>query len=215
MTAPFNQAGRAALVTGAGRNIGRAIALALAAQGVRVAVNVRSNVAEGQAVVDEISAAGGEALLVRADVTRRHEVEAMVAAVLARFGRLDILVNNASLRAEAGFAALPYAQWRSAFDVTVDDQTIPQFMLALQGPQAESLLQPLVDVDLGPAKPVQGPGWPERCKIKPAKYIVEHAVHFAVQREERIVLVPASDHLASAITPRNQILHCHGHSPLS
>jgi 3-oxoacyl-[acyl-carrier protein] reductase len=71
-------------------------------------------------VVDEINAAGGEALLVRADVTQRAEVDAMLAAVLARFGRLDVLVNNASLRAEAEFATLPYAQWRGAFDVTVD-----------------------------------------------------------------------------------------------
>lgn len=120
MTTVDNLAGRTALVTGAGRNIGRAIALALAAQGARVAVNVRANVNEAQAVVDEIAAAGGEALVVRADVTRRDEVDAMVAAVLSRFGTLDILVNNASLRAEAEFAALPYEQWRGAFDVTVD-----------------------------------------------------------------------------------------------
>jgi 3-oxoacyl-[acyl-carrier protein] reductase len=111
---------RTALVTGAGRNIGRAIALALAGDGMRVAVNVRSNVAEGQAVVDAIQAAGGEALLVRADVTQRPEVDAMVADVLSHFGRLDVLVNNASLRAEAEFASLPYAQWRGGFDVTVD-----------------------------------------------------------------------------------------------
>jgi 3-oxoacyl-[acyl-carrier protein] reductase len=113
-------AGRTALVTGAGRNIGRAIALALAADGMGVAVNVRSNVAEGQAVVAAIQAAGGEALLVRADVTQRSEVDAMVAHVLSHFGGLDVLVNNASLRAEAEFAGLPYAQWRGAFDVTVD-----------------------------------------------------------------------------------------------
>jgi 3-oxoacyl-[acyl-carrier protein] reductase len=115
-----NLAGRTALVTGAGRNIGRAIALALAAGGVRVAVNVRSNVAEGQAVVNEINAAGGEALLVRADVTQRAEVDAMIAAVLSRFGRLDVLVNNAALRAEGDFATMQYAQWRGGFDITVD-----------------------------------------------------------------------------------------------
>ncbi|MBA2964323.1 MULTISPECIES: SDR family NAD(P)-dependent oxidoreductase [Ramlibacter] len=119
MTAP-SLAGRTALVTGSGRNIGRAIALALAAEGARVAVNVRASVAEGQAVVDEIQAAGGQGLLVRADVTQRAEVDAMLAAVLARFGRLDVLVNNASVRAEAPFHTLPYAQWRSAFDLTVD-----------------------------------------------------------------------------------------------
>ena len=87
--------GRVALVTGAGRNIGRAIALALADAGAKVAVNVRSSRDEGQSVVDEIAAHGGEAMLVAADVANRPEVDAMIAAIAKRFGRLDILVNNA------------------------------------------------------------------------------------------------------------------------
>ncbi|MDB5874239.1 MAG: fabG 2 [Ramlibacter sp.] len=111
---------RVALVTGAGRNIGRAIALALARDGAKVAVNVRASLGEGQSVVDEIAALGGEALLVQADVTRRGDVDAMLVAVTARFGALDILVNNAAVRHEAGFADLSYADWREAFDVTVD-----------------------------------------------------------------------------------------------
>jgi 3-oxoacyl-[acyl-carrier protein] reductase len=65
--------GKVALVTGAGRNIGRAIALALADAGAAVAVNVRASLDEGQAVVDEIAAQGGDALLVAADVTRRGD----------------------------------------------------------------------------------------------------------------------------------------------
>jgi 3-oxoacyl-[acyl-carrier protein] reductase len=120
MTQGDSLQGRVALVTGAGRNIGRAIALGLARAGARVAVNVRASVAEGQAVVDAINGAGGEAMLVRADVANRAEVDAMVAAIIARFGRLDILVNNAAVRHEAAFAEIAYADWRDAFAVCVD-----------------------------------------------------------------------------------------------
>jgi len=112
--------GKVALVTGAGRNIGRAIALALAAAGARVGVNVRSNVAEAQTVVDEIVAAGGAALLLKADVVKRAEVDAAVRDLTSRFGGLDILVNNAAVRDEGDFHSLPYAKWREAFDVTLD-----------------------------------------------------------------------------------------------
>jgi 3-oxoacyl-[acyl-carrier protein] reductase len=112
--------GRVGLVTGAGRNIGRAIALALADAGAKVAVNVRASRAEGQAVVDEIAARGGAAMLVAADVTRRGEVDSMIEALEQQFGRLDILVNNAAIRHEAAFADMPYADWRATLKVCVD-----------------------------------------------------------------------------------------------
>jgi 3-oxoacyl-[acyl-carrier protein] reductase len=111
---------RVALVTGAGRNIGRAIALALADAGAKVAVNVRANRDEGQAVVDEITTRGGDALLVAADITQRAEVDAMIAAIAKRFGQLDIVVNNAAIRHEVAFAELPYTDWRAAQAVCVD-----------------------------------------------------------------------------------------------
>jgi len=112
--------GKVALVTGAGRNIGRAIALALADAGAKVAVNVRASRDEGQAVVDEILATGGDALLVVADVTQRADVDAMIVAIAKRFGGLDIVVNNAAIRHEVAFADLPYADWRAAQAVCVD-----------------------------------------------------------------------------------------------
>jgi len=113
-------AGRVALVTGAGRNIGRAIAIALADAGAHVAVNVRASVDEGQSVVDEIAARGGEALLVAADVTQRSQVDAMIGAIAKRWGRLDIVVNNAAIRREVAFAELSFADWREAQAVCVD-----------------------------------------------------------------------------------------------
>jgi 3-oxoacyl-[acyl-carrier protein] reductase len=112
--------GKVALVTGAGRNIGRAIALALADAGAKVAVNVRASRDEGQAVVDEIASRGGDALLVMADVTQRAEVDAMIASISKHFARLDIVVNNAAIRHEKAFADLPYADWRAAQAVCVD-----------------------------------------------------------------------------------------------
>lgn len=109
--------GRVALVTGAGRNIGRSIALALAAAGASVVVNVRANRAEAEAVAAEI---GPKAMVAVADVTDRAAVDAMVAATLARFGRLDILVNNAAVRGEKPFEQLDYATWRNVLAICLD-----------------------------------------------------------------------------------------------
>lgn len=119
-TATSKETRRVALVTGAGRNIGRAIALALARDGMAIAVNVRSSVAEGQAVVDELTAMGTPALLCVADVTDAQAVQAMVAKVAARFGRLDVLVNNAAIRKEATLADMSSADWRSTLAVVLD-----------------------------------------------------------------------------------------------
>ena len=109
--------GCVALVTGAGRNIGRSIALELAAGGACVVVNARSNRAEAEAVAAEI---GPDAMVAMADVTDRAAVDAMVAATLARFGRLDILVNNAAVRGEKPFETLDYDTWRNVLAICLD-----------------------------------------------------------------------------------------------
>ena len=109
-----------ALVTGSGRNIGREIALALAASGVAIGVNVRSSVHEGQAVVDEIIALGGQALLCVADVTDPQAVAAMIEAIRVRWGRLDILVNNAAVRREAKVDAITARDWHDTLAVILD-----------------------------------------------------------------------------------------------
>ena len=112
--------GKVAIVTGAGRNIGRAIALALADAGACVLVNVRSNRAEAEAVVREIVAKGGRALLHVGDVADSSAVQMMAEAADSHFGRIDILVNNAALRREKPFAEMDYAEWRAILDVTLD-----------------------------------------------------------------------------------------------
>jgi 3-oxoacyl-[acyl-carrier protein] reductase len=112
--------GRVALVTGAGRNIGRAMAKVLAAAGAAVVVNVRSNRAEADAVVKEIEAAGGKALAALADVADAAAVSAMAQAVGKQLGRIDYLVNNAALRQEKAFDAMSFAEWREVLDVTLD-----------------------------------------------------------------------------------------------
>jgi len=104
--------GRVALVTGSGRNIGRAIALELAGAGAAVVVNARSAAAEAEGVADEIRRAGGRASVQLADVADPDAVSALVAAAVGAFGRLDILVNNAGVRKETDFAHMQYAEWR-------------------------------------------------------------------------------------------------------
>jgi len=113
-------AGKVALVTGAARNIGRAIALELARAGAAVLVHARSSRAEAAETVSLVHAAGGRAALLVADVAEPAAVAAMVVAGAKEFGRLDLLVNNAAVRAETPFATMPYAEWRQVLGSILD-----------------------------------------------------------------------------------------------
>ena len=120
MNAGNELAGRVALVTGASRNIGRAIALALADAGAAVVVNAKSSQDEAREVVKAIESKGRKAIASLADVTDEAAVGAMVEAALERFGRLDILVNNAAVRDVAPIDEIDYAAWKRITGIILD-----------------------------------------------------------------------------------------------
>lgn len=112
--------GLVAIVTGAARNIGRAIATDLAKAGAAVALVTRSDMDGARQGVAAIEAAGGKALALCADVTDEAAVRRMVEETLARFGRIDVLVNNAGVRPEAPIGQMTLADWHAVLAVTLD-----------------------------------------------------------------------------------------------
>jgi NAD(P)-dependent dehydrogenase (short-subunit alcohol dehydrogenase family) len=113
-------AGRVAIITGAGRSIGRAMALELAAGGAAVVVNVRSNRAEAEGVVKEIESNGGKAMAALADVMDAKAVQAMADAALQKFGRIDCLINNVALRGEKHIEDMSFEEWRLITGAVLD-----------------------------------------------------------------------------------------------
>lgn len=113
-------AGRVALVTGAGRNIGRAIALEFAREGADVIVNAKANRSEAEAVAEEARALGVRALAVTGDVADKAQVDALAAQALSTFGHVDILVSNAAIRPQKAFTEISVAEWRAALGVILD-----------------------------------------------------------------------------------------------
>ena len=113
-------AGRVAVVTGSARNIGRAIALALAEGGAAVVVSAKRARAEADAVAAEIRVRGGRSAAVLADVGDPASAASLIDTAVKAFGRVDILVNNASVRRETDLAALEYAEWREILATTLD-----------------------------------------------------------------------------------------------
>lgn len=111
--------GKVALVTGGGRNIGRAVCLTLAQHGCDVVVNVRSNLDEAQAVVDEIAALGRRAISVAANVGDRAAVMGMVAHAEAELGSVDVLVNCAAIRPHARFLDLTEQEWQELLAINL------------------------------------------------------------------------------------------------
>jgi 3-oxoacyl-[acyl-carrier protein] reductase len=112
-------AGKVAVVTGSGRNIGKAIALALAAGGATVLVNARSNRQELDAVVNEIEAAGGKAVAVMGDVSDPATAKNLAAAA-QKIGRLDFLINNAAIRKETPLEKITFEEWRQVNGIILD-----------------------------------------------------------------------------------------------
>ena len=113
-------AGQVALVTGAAINIGRATAIELAKAGAAIAVNTKSSREASQAVVNDIRAAGGQAELYLADIAKAEDVKGMTDAILQRFGQIDILVLNASIRREILLKDMTYEQWREPINISLD-----------------------------------------------------------------------------------------------
>ncbi len=113
-------AGKVALITGAARNIGRAIANQLADEGAAIVVNALSDQAAADSVVAEIKAKGGKAIACIADVTDGDAVNAMVARATKELGSIDILVLNASARGQIPFLEMTHEQFRHVIDITLD-----------------------------------------------------------------------------------------------
>ena len=112
--------GRVAIVTGSARNIGRAIAHALAEAGAAVVVNAKSSAQEAETVVQEIRNRGGQAVTKLADVGQPEQAASLIDAAVQAFGRLDILVNNAAVRREIDFERLDYEEWRAITATILD-----------------------------------------------------------------------------------------------
>lgn len=112
--------GKVALVTGAARNIGRAIALSLASGGAKVAVVTRADIDQARTVVQEVKALGSDAKAFTADQGDPAQIRRAVDEVMAKFGRLDILVLNAAIREHAPFEEISYEDWRRVLATDLD-----------------------------------------------------------------------------------------------
>src|SRR5215469_10989293 len=111
--------GKVALVTGAGKRIGRAVAMRLAKEGADVVVHYRTSEADAQEVVKGIESVGRRSGALRADLTRVEEIRAMFRAVAEKFGRLDLLVNSAANFLHSEFASTTEELWDSTFDANL------------------------------------------------------------------------------------------------
>jgi 3-oxoacyl-[acyl-carrier protein] reductase len=128
--------GKVALVTGSGRNIGRATVLHLAREGAQIVVNARANEEELNSVVREAQEIGVKAIGVLADMAKKDEVEAMASRALSEFGRVDILINNAAIRPHKPFRELTDADWELVRGVVLDGALY--LTRALIGPMVEN-----------------------------------------------------------------------------
>ncbi|WP_019500271.1 3-oxoacyl-[acyl-carrier-protein] reductase [Pseudanabaena sp. PCC 6802] len=112
-------AGQVAVVTGASRGIGRAIAIALANEDAKVVVNYASSSNAADEIVQEIQAAGGEAIAVQANVSQPDLVDRLIEAAMTKWGRIDILVNNAGITKDALLLRMKLEDWQAAIDLNL------------------------------------------------------------------------------------------------
>lgn len=119
MTAAQRLQGQVAIVTGASRGIGRAIALALATEGAKVAVNYASASGAADQVVADIAHLGSEAIAIKADVSQVEAVDALVKTVMEQWGRIDILVNNAGITRDTLLLRMKPEDWQSVIDLNL------------------------------------------------------------------------------------------------
>ena len=112
--------GKVALVTGSGRNIGRATVLMMAREGAHIVVNARSNQQEAESVAREVRDLGVKAISVLGDVGNKTEVEALASKALSEFGRVDILINNAAIRPHKPFLEVSDEDWERVRNVVLD-----------------------------------------------------------------------------------------------
>jgi 3-oxoacyl-[acyl-carrier protein] reductase len=111
--------GKVSIVTGASRGIGRAIALQLAGQGAKVVVNYASSSAAAEEVVQAITAAGSEAIAVKADVSKADEVDQLIDATMEKWGRVDTLVNNAGITRDTLLLRMKPEDWQAVIDLNL------------------------------------------------------------------------------------------------
>lgn len=109
--------GKVALITGSSRGLGRAVALSFAKEGAKVVVNYTSNETAANEVAQAINQMGSQAIVVRADVSKRQEADGLVQAAVKEFGRLDILVNNAGFTRPAMMLKMTEEQWDEVVDI--------------------------------------------------------------------------------------------------
>ncbi|MDX1512968.1 MAG: SDR family NAD(P)-dependent oxidoreductase [Gammaproteobacteria bacterium] len=178
--------GKVALVTGAGQNIGRAIALELARASASIVVNGRRNRDLVDRVVEEVAGAGGQAMGVMADVSDRRAVDDMIHRVAERFGGVDILVSNAGLRRQTPLLNMQFDEWREILAVALDGA----FLLA------RAAVPRMIDRGGGAIIAISGisphVGTPNRCHVSAAKAGLEGFVRA----------------LAVELAPRNITCNC-------
>ncbi len=110
---------KVALVTGASRGIGKATAIALVNQGAKVVVNYARSSEAAEAIVQEITAAGGEAIALQADVSQAEQVDNLIKQTLDKFGRIDVLVNNAGITKDTLLLRMKPEQWQAVIDLNL------------------------------------------------------------------------------------------------